>query len=46
MLTVFVILALAAFIVTILAALNRAPLYVAVLVLCLLELLRAVPLGR
>ena len=46
MLTVVIILALSAFIVTILAALNRAPLYVAVLVLCLIELLRALPLGR
>ena len=46
MLTVVIILALSAFVVTILAALNRAPLYVAVLVLCLIELLRALPLGR
>ena len=46
MLTVVIILAVSAFVLTILAALNRAPLYVAVLVLCLIELLRALPLGR
>ena len=46
MLTVFLLLAVSAFVVTILAALNRAPLYVAVLVLCVIELLRALPLGR
>ena len=46
MLTVVIILAVSAFVLTILVALNRAPLYVAVLVLCLIELLRALPLGR
>jgi len=48
MLTVFIILAVAAFIVTILSAIStpRAPLWVAVLILTLIELLRALPLGR
>jgi hypothetical protein len=46
MLTVRVLLALASFIVTIVAALGRAPLWVAVLVLTVIELLRALPLGR
>jgi hypothetical protein len=45
-LTALLLLALSAFVVTILAALNRAPLYVAVLVLTVIELLRALPLGR
>jgi hypothetical protein len=46
MLTVIGFLVIAAFIVTIAAALNRAPLWVAVLLLCLVELLRILPLGR
>ena len=46
MLTVLLILAIIALICTIAAILNRAPLYVAVLTLCLMELLRALPLGR
>ncbi len=46
MLTVFLILAVAAFIVTILAAIGKAPLWVAVILLCLIELLRAIPLGK
>lgn len=46
MLTVFLILALAAFIVTIASAVGRAPLWVAVIILCLIELLRVLPLGR
>lgn len=46
MLTVFLLLALAAFIVTIVSAMNRCPLWPAVLVLTVIELLRAVPLGR
>jgi hypothetical protein len=46
MLTVFLILALAAFIVTIASALGKAPLWVAVVILCVMELLRALPLGR
>lgn len=46
MLTVFVLLIVAAFVVTIMAAMQKAPLYVAVLLLCVIELLRVVPLGR
>jgi hypothetical protein len=46
-LSVFVILALAAFICTVAsAAWGRVPLWVAVLLLSLIELLRALPLGR
>jgi ABC-type phosphate/phosphonate transport system permease subunit len=45
-LTVFILLAIAAFILTLVAAVNRVPLWVGVLVLCLIELLRALPLGR
>jgi membrane protein YqaA with SNARE-associated domain len=44
--TVFVILAIAAFVLTLLAAINRVPLWIAVVILCLIELLRALPLGR
>jgi len=43
MLTLTLLLALAAFIITIAAAMGRAPLWVAVLLLCLIELLRWVP---
>lgn len=46
MLTVFLLLALAAFVVTIASAIGRAPLWVAVLILSVIELLRAIPLGR
>ncbi len=46
MLTVFLILALAAFIITIASAMNKAPLWIAVVILCLIELLRALPLGK
>jgi hypothetical protein len=46
MLSVFLILALAAFIVTIASAINKAPLWIAVLILTVIELLRALPLGR
>ena len=46
MLTVFLIIAVAAFIVTILSAIGKAPLWVGVLLLCVIELLRALPLGR
>lgn len=46
MLTVFLLLALTAFVVAILSAIGRAPLWVSVLVLCVIELLRALPLGR
>ena len=46
MLTVFLFLALAAAIVCILSAIGKAPLWVAVILLALIELLRALPLGR
>ena len=46
MLTVFLLLAIVAFVVTIASAMGKAPLWVAVIVLCLIELLRALPLGR
>jgi len=46
MLTVFLIIALTAFVVTILDALGKAPLWIAVLLLCIIEMLRAMPLGR
>lgn len=41
-----ILLAVIALVCTIAAILNRAPLYVAVLILVLIELLRALPLGR
>lgn len=44
--TVFLILALAAFIVTILSAMGKCPLWIAVVLLCVIELLRALPLGH
>lgn len=48
MLTVMLVLAIAAFICTLLAAVwkDRVPLWVAVLILCLMELLRAMPIGK
>jgi hypothetical protein len=48
LLTVFLLLAVAAFICTIVSIWNppKCPLWVAVLLLCLIELLRALPLGR
>jgi hypothetical protein len=46
MITVFVVLVLAAFIVTVLSAIGRAPLWVSVIILCVIELLRVLPLGR
>lgn len=46
MLTVTLLLAVAAFVVTICSALNRCPLWVGVLLLCVLEMLRALPFGR
>lgn len=46
MLTVFIILVLAAFIVTVANAAGKAPLWIAVLILCIIELLRVVPLGN
>lgn len=46
MMTVLAFLAIAAFIVTIASALGKAPLWVAVILLCIIELLRVMPLGR
>jgi hypothetical protein len=46
MLTVFLLLAVAAFVVTIVSAMNRCPLWPAVLILSVIELMRALPLGR
>ncbi len=46
MITVFLLLAVAAFVCTIAVALNKCPVWVPVILLCLIELLRAVPLGR
>lgn len=48
MVTVFVILSLTAFVCAIANAAKpeRVPLWIAVIVLCLIELLRAFPLGR
>ena len=46
MLTVFLILALAAFIVCIASAMGKCPLWIAVVILCVIELLRDLPLGR
>ncbi len=46
MLTVFLILALTAFVITVLSAIGKAPLWIAVCVLCLIELLRVLPLGK
>lgn len=43
--TVFVILAVTAFIVTIAAAVGKAPLWVGVVLLCIIELLRVLPRG-
>ncbi len=46
MLTVFLLFAVAAFICTIVAAIGRCPLWIAVMLLCVLELLRVIPLGK
>lgn len=46
MLTVLAILAIAAFVVAIVNAMNKCPLWPAVVVLTVAELLRALPLGR
>lgn len=47
MLNVFLILALAAFICTLVSAVfSRCPLWVPVLLVCVIELLRALPMGR
>lgn len=46
MLTVTIVLAVAALICAVAAAMNRAPLWVSVIILCLIELIRALPMGR
>jgi hypothetical protein len=46
MLTVIALLVIAAFFVTIVSAVGKAPLWVAVLLLCVVELLRILPLGK
>lgn len=46
MITVLFVLALSAFIVAILSAIGKAPMWVAVIILCVIELLRTMPLGR
>jgi hypothetical protein len=46
MITVFLVLAVAALIITIMNAIGKAPLWVAVILLCIMELIRAVPIGR
>jgi len=43
MLTVAVLLALVAFLLAIAAAVGKAPLWVSVIILCLIELLRVIP---
>ena len=46
MMTVMLILVVAAFIAAIVAALGKAPLWVSIFLLCTIELLRELPLGR
>lgn len=46
MLTVFLLLALVAFICAVAAAMGKCPLWVSVIILCVIELLRNLPLGR
>jgi hypothetical protein len=46
MLTVIGFLVVCAFICTIVAALGKCPIWVAVLLLCVVELIRILPLGR
>jgi hypothetical protein len=45
-LTVILIIAIAAFAVTIASAMGKVPIWVAVLLLCIIELIRALPLGK
>lgn len=44
--TVIGFLIIAAFVTCVLAGVNKAPLWVSVLLLCIIELLRILPLGR
>jgi hypothetical protein len=46
MLTVLLVIAIAAFGVTIASAMGKCPLWIAVLLLCVIELIRNLPLGR
>lgn len=46
MFTVLIILAITAFICTIVSAIGKCPVWVPVLVLCVIELLRVLPLGK
>lgn len=46
MLTVFVLLVIAAFVCTVAAGMGKCPLWVAVVILCLIELLRILPIGK
>lgn len=46
MLTVLLLLAIAAFLCTLASALNKCPLWVPVLLLCIIEMLRQLPLGK
>lgn len=46
MITVFLILALTTFVITILSAIGKAPLWIAVMIIALIELLRALPIGK
>jgi len=46
MLTVTLVLAIAALIAAVVAAMQRCPLWVSVIILCLIELIRALPMGR
>lgn len=46
MLTVFLLLAVAAFVSAVAEAMGKCPGWVPVILLCLIELLRALPLGR
>jgi hypothetical protein len=46
MVTVFVFLAICATVTAILNAMARCPLWVSVILLCLIELIRALPLGK
>jgi len=46
LMTVIGFLVVAAFVVTVLAAIGKAPLWVSVLLLCLVELLRILPIGK
>lgn len=46
MVTVFAILAVSALVVTILSGIGKAPLWVGVTLLCIIEVLRVLPLGH